>query len=152
MKITAAEIRELAELDRLCFEPPVSYTVRDVREYVSSPGTILLREYDGGRLAAFCLGDAMDGCVITLDVHPEYRRRGLARKLLAQLLDEFSRAGVRKAVAQIAVDNLPSIALHKSFGFEIRYILYDYYPDGSAAWELELFMKQYRKSRQSPDN
>lgn len=138
MKLTRNEIQELVELDALCFEPPVNYSYRDLLAYTKSEGAILLTEREGERLIAYCLGDALDGTIVTLDVHPEYRRRGLGRLLLKRMIEEMHRRGVPQAISQIAIDNLASLELHKSFGFKFDSILYNYYPDGSAAWELVL--------------
>lgn len=138
MKLTPHEIRELVELDALCFEPPLNYSYRDLLAYTKTEGAILLSEREGGKLIAYCLGDALEGTIVTLDVHPDYRRHGLGRKLLSRMIEEMRRRKVPRAISQIAIDNIPSIELHKSFGFKIESILYDYYPDGSAAWELVL--------------
>lgn len=136
MKFTRKEIKDLVALDALCFKPPINYGYRDLAFYTNQPDAVLLREYKENRLIAFCLGHANSGNVITIDVHPEYRRHGLGRKLLKGILKEFYSRKTPFAVSQIALDNLPSLKLHQDLGFEIRHILYGYYPDGSAAYEL----------------
>ena len=138
MKLTQKEIQELAALDALCFEPPINYSLRDIRFYTRHPDAILLREYDGDLLIAFCIGKAENGAIITLDVHPLYRQRGLGRRLLVRMIEEFRMRNTPEAVSQIALDNLPSLNLHRSLGFHIRHILYGYYSDGIAAYELAL--------------
>jgi ribosomal protein S18 acetylase RimI-like enzyme len=138
MNLTRKEIKELVVLDALCFDPPINYTFRDMKLYTRHPEAVLLREYDGERLIAFCLGHADNGNIITIDVHPDHRRHGLGGKLLKTILKEFRSRGVPFAVSQIALDNLSSLTLHKNLGFEIRHILYGYYPDGSAAYQLVL--------------
>jgi len=138
MKLTKEEIMELVHLDGLCFEPPICYNYRDMTNYVRRKGAILIRKRKGKKLIAFCLGDSSGGNIITVDVHPDYRRQGLGRQLLSEMLGRFRALGISKAVSQIAIDNIPSLRLHKSLGFEIRHILYGYYPDGSGAFELVL--------------
>ena len=146
MKLTKEEIMELVHLDGLCFEPPICYTYRDVTNYIRRKGATLLRKRKGEKLIAFCLGDSSDGNIITVDIHPDYRRQGLGRQLLSEMLEKFRALGVSKAVSQIALDNIPSLSLHKSLGFEIRHILYGYYPDGSGAFELVLPLTPEGKS------
>lgn len=138
MKLSAREMRELVELDALCFEPPINYTLRDIRAYTSGPGVVLLREYTPVRLIGFCLGDSETGQITTLDVHPDHRGKGLGRLLLGKMIEEFKRRKTTKAISQVAIDNEKSLRLHQKMGFEIKYILYGYYPNGSAAFELEL--------------
>ncbi len=117
MKLTRKEIQELVDLDALCFDPPVNYTFRDMRLFTGHPQTVLLREYDSEQLIAFCLGNAHNGSIITIDVHPDHRRRGLGQKILKSILREFRSRGVRFAVSQIALDNLPSLKLARKLGF-----------------------------------
>ena len=149
MKLTRREIQELVELDALCFEPPINYSYSEMKHYTGRPGAILLREYDGNQLTAFCLGDSKDGSIVTIDVHPGFRRHGLGRRLLERMIEELEACGVTRAISQIALDNLPSLLLHKNMGFEIRSILYGYYPDGSAAYELELPLQPSKKKHKS---
>jgi len=138
MKLAKKEIQELAELDALCFKPPINYSFRDIVFYTKPDHALLIRRYSGKKLIAFCLGSIKDGSIVTIDVHPDFRRRGLGRLLLEEIIEEFKKRGVRRAVSQIALDNLPSLKLHKELGFVITHILYGYYPDGSAAYELVL--------------
>jgi len=138
MKLSRKELLELVELDALCFEPPINYTLGDVYSYTKSPAAILFRKYERGVLIACCIGNSSDGNIVTLDVHPDYRRRGLGRKLLDRMLEEFRMKNVPMAISQVAIDNIGSLKLHRGVGFQIRSILYDYYPDGSAAYELFL--------------
>ena len=138
MNLERKEIKELVVLDALCFDPPINYTYRDMVLYTRHPAAVLLREYEGERLIAFCLGHADNGNIITIDVHPDYWRQGLGRRLLKAIIEEFRSRSVPFAVSQIALDNLPSLTLHQSLGFEIRHVLYGYYSDGSAAYELAL--------------
>ncbi|MBN1902625.1 GNAT family N-acetyltransferase [Candidatus Sumerlaeota bacterium] len=138
MKLTRKEIKDMVALDALCFDPPINYVFRDLAIYTGVKNAVLIREYEGERLIAFCLGDADSGNIITIDVHPDFRRRGLGRKLLKTILDEFKSRKTSFAISQIALDNLPSIKLHQDFGFEIRQILHEYYADGKSAYELVL--------------
>ncbi|MFI4934912.1 MAG: GNAT family N-acetyltransferase [Caulobacterales bacterium] len=52
---------------------------------------------------------------------PAYRRRGLARAVLASLLAFARGAGARRAYLQVEADNASAIALYGSAGFETVY-------------------------------
>jgi L-amino acid N-acyltransferase YncA len=53
----------------------------------------------------------------TIYLHPERTGLGLGRLLLGTLLPDCARAGVEQLIAVIADDSLPSVALHRAFGF-----------------------------------
>jgi L-amino acid N-acyltransferase YncA len=51
-------------------------------------------------------------------VHPDYRRRGIARELYLRLFDELALKGYCNALAGITLPNESSVAMHRSVGFE----------------------------------
>jgi len=50
-------------------------------------------------------------------VHPDYRRLGIANRLLSQLIDSAKENGVKTLIAGIDANNDSSIKLHQQFGF-----------------------------------
>ncbi len=55
---------------------------------------------------------------ISLYVSPEARRRGLGRQLTEKIIEEGRLMGLHTLLARIATDNLVSIGLAESFGFQ----------------------------------
>ena len=51
-------------------------------------------------------------------VHPNFRRRGIARILLQVLIDHAGTQPIHTIIAGIDADNEGSISLHRQFGFE----------------------------------
>ncbi len=56
----------------------------------------------------------------TLAVHPRWRRRGYARALLAHVLAEAARAGVRRATLEVRESNVPARRLYEAAGFVVK--------------------------------
>jgi len=54
-----------------------------------------------------------------LAVHPEFRRRGVARALLAAMLDGARRRGVELIFLEVRPTNAEAIGLYGSFGFQV---------------------------------
>jgi ribosomal protein S18 acetylase RimI-like enzyme len=52
-------------------------------------------------------------------VHPDHRRRGIARKLLEYLMERGRGAGLQSAVLDVATDNAPARALYEGLGFRL---------------------------------
>lgn len=68
-------------------------------------------------------------------VLPEFRRRGLARKLLTRVLDDLRQRGAQRINLGVIEKNVPAYALYQSLGFE-RYssmIEYGQIPDHAPA-------------------
>jgi RimJ/RimL family protein N-acetyltransferase len=52
-----------------------------------------------------------------MGLHPEFRGRGLGKKLLAATLDKAKEFGLEKVELHVYTTNLPAIALYKKLGF-----------------------------------
>jgi ribosomal-protein-alanine N-acetyltransferase len=53
----------------------------------------------------------------TIAVHPDYRRHGIARRLLARTLLESKSRGAHRAFLEVRRSNLAAQALYREFGF-----------------------------------
>ena len=54
----------------------------------------------------------------TVYIHPDHRKKGIARVLYLKLLELLKYMGYCKALAVITIPNEPSIAFHKALGFK----------------------------------
>jgi ribosomal protein S18 acetylase RimI-like enzyme len=73
------------------------------------------------KLAAMILSSRVSsesGHVTQLCVHPEFRRRGLARMLLDWALSDFRRQGITEVSLTVTATNSPAINLYRTEGFE----------------------------------
>ncbi len=57
--------------------------------------------------------------IATLAVHPEYRRRGIAKQLLATALYHTMHEGARRAMLEVRAGNLIAQSLYRQFGFVV---------------------------------
>lgn len=76
-----------------------------------------------GRVLATGLTIVEDDCAGLFDIvtHPEARRQGLARAVVAGLLRASRELGARHAYLQVDAANEPARRLYRQFGFEERY-------------------------------
>lgn len=88
-----------------------------------------------GYIAVYKSGAGADGLrggemeVLNLAVRPEYRRRGLGRRLLSIMLQATAKMGIVRAVLEVRVSNIPAIELYRSLGFIQVGRRPDYYQD-----------------------
>lgn len=79
-----------------------------------------------GYIGSWSLYDEVN--ITTVCVAEEYRRNGIAKKMMAYLLDEGIKEERRTFILEVRVSNLAAIALYESMGFEkmgIRKNLYE---------------------------
>ena len=80
------DLDRLWRLDRLCFEPGIAYSRRELERFLELPDAACIVAEIGPILCGFALlypepSDVVH--LVTLDVHPDWRRRGVGRHLLA---------------------------------------------------------------------
>ena len=67
--------------------------------------------------------------VSTLAVHPGYRQRGIAQRMLAKVLLECAHAGAAQAYLEVRANNHAAQSLYRKFGFDAVGIRKGYYQD-----------------------
>jgi [ribosomal protein S18]-alanine N-acetyltransferase len=98
------------------------------------PATPPLLAYGG----VWVIGDVAH--ITTLASHPDWRRRGLAGRLLIHLLEVAKGRGATSATLEVRMHNQAAIQLYQRLGFEEVGIRKGYYPDtGEDARLLTLF-------------
>ena len=58
------------------------------------------------------------GDILSICVSPEYRKQGLAKALMKQMLDEAKANSVETLFLEVEEDNIPAINLYLKYGFE----------------------------------
>jgi len=101
----------------------------------------LLKEYNcvnlvarvDGIIAGFVIGmmyvdrKALYAHILTIDVSPAYRRRGIGRLLLREIERIFKEKGVKASHLEVREDNVAAINLYRELGYEKMGKLRNYY-------------------------
>ena len=74
-----------------------------------------------------------DAEIVTLDVHPRWRRRGLGRELLRLAGAGAATRGVCRVRLHVAADNAAALALYRGEGYRVTGLVPDYYGPGRNA-------------------
>ena len=77
--------------------------------------------HDDGRVVGYaCLWEIGEETHVTnIAVHPDFRRRGIARALLGHILDEARRRAARLVGLEVRPSNHEALPLYESFGFRV---------------------------------
>jgi ribosomal protein S18 acetylase RimI-like enzyme len=132
-----ADVGELRKLEQVCFGQD-SWPLFDLLGVLTFPGIVRLKAVVDERMAGFAAGDRkMDegrGWVTTIGVHPDYRRSGIGKALLAAIEEGISRSHIRLCVRK---NNLPAIRMYEQTGYQHVGLWPDYYADGEDALVME---------------
>jgi len=138
--------RRLWRLDQICFERGIAYSQPEIRRFLAFPGAEGVVAEEAGEIAGFALGYPMPpqlGRVVTLDVHPAFRRRGLGRLLMETLIERLAARGAERVTLEVDVRNSGALAFYRAFGFRETGRLPDYYGPGLDAFEMEIGIRGY---------
>jgi len=134
-----ADLPRLWRLDQICFEPGIAYSKGDLRRFLAMPGAVCVVAEIGSALCGFAIGyrqPADLAHVVTLDVDPAFRRRGLGRRLIEAVLDRSAAEGARRGALEVDVRNAGAIAFYRKVGFRGAARLPSYYGPGLDAFEM----------------
>jgi len=136
--VRARDAERLALLDARCFSADTAYS-RDVMDAIlRHPGSLGFAIEDSTGIRAFVLGasSGKTGEIITIDVSPGHRRRGLGTRLMAALQNRLRSRGVEDLYLQCSVENRRALCFYWKQGFRVVQRLPDYYKPGSDAFLL----------------
>jgi|SRR5579862_7913909 len=76
--------------------------------------------------------------IVSLAVHPRYRREGVATVLLRTTIRKLRRSGAPAAWLMVRRENEGAIRLYRKIGFVRTATVRDYYDDHSSAWRMRM--------------
>jgi ribosomal-protein-alanine N-acetyltransferase len=134
-----ADLDEVMAIERSSFPFPWSLGFFRQELQVACARSILA-ELDGkiiGYVLFWVLPGAVD--IHNIAVHPEYRRRGLARVLLARVIGDARSQTIPRVLLEVRKSNLPAQKLYETMGFYTAGIRKGYYSDnGEDAFAMVL--------------
>jgi ribosomal-protein-alanine N-acetyltransferase len=92
---------------------------------------LYVMESPGGTLVAYCacwmVFDELH--INSLAVDPDWRRRGLARRLLGAVFGDAAETGARSATLEVRQSNVAARRLYEGLGFAVEAVRRDYYQE-----------------------
>jgi ribosomal-protein-alanine N-acetyltransferase len=127
-----ADLEAMYALDVLCFQPPFRFSRRAMRGFAEAPSSISVLAHAEGELVGFCVADFNErtGYVVTLDVAPAWRRRGLARRLMIEIETKVRAASGLGMELHVFKGNLGAIHFYESLGYDRVAIAAGFYGRG----------------------
>ncbi len=126
-KASLSDVKEIAEIENLCFSVP--WSEKAVEEFIENPLCVMFCAKQNGIIAGYVglyiiIGDCD---IANVAVLPEFRKRGIAIKLMEHAESFAKEKNVNKLMLEVRASNLPAISLYEKLGFSTVGIRKNYY-------------------------
>jgi [ribosomal protein S18]-alanine N-acetyltransferase len=118
------DLNGLLQLDQTCFPPEIAYSRYELQHFLTHPRcSSWIAEQPDEKLAAFIIverasrGGRSAGHVVTLDVDPVERRRGLGTLLMQVAEEQMQREGFAVMTLEVAENNAAARHFYGRLGF-----------------------------------
>lgn len=112
-----AHVAQVAELEKICFSDP--WSENSVAAELKNPLSLWLVAMDGDTVTGYIGSQSVEGeaDMMNVAVHPDYRRKGVARELVMGLVTTLKEKGVHSLALEVRASNTPAISLYQQLGF-----------------------------------
>ncbi len=116
-EMTKDHVQAVADLEKLCFSDP--WPVEGIEPELNNPLSYWLVALDGERVAGYIGSQSVCGeaDMMNVAVHPDYRRTGIAQRLIEWLVIGLKGKEVMSLSLEVRASNGPAIALYDKLGF-----------------------------------
>jgi ribosomal-protein-alanine N-acetyltransferase len=123
---------KLYEIEMECFERE-AFTKQQIAHLLTDYNSVSLVAKVNGEIIGFIIGiiylerNSPTGHILTIDISPIYRRKGIAQKLLQEIEKIFKEKGVKACRLEVREDNIAALRLYQKFGYKKVAKLKNYY-------------------------
>ncbi len=118
-KMTREDAQAVAELDKACFANPWSVGSFEYEAAENPLADYLVAQGGDGSIVGYAgIWNIIDeGHITNVAVRTDFRRKGIAEKMIAELIARSSASGVARFTLEVRVSNEPAQKVYRKFGF-----------------------------------
>ena len=115
--MNASHVDPIAQLEKACFSDP--WSSNSIASELENPLSLWVVAVEDGQLAGYVGSQSVLGWadMMNLAVAPEFRRRGVAERLIRELIDRLRENEVTCLTLEVRASNTPAISLYEKLDF-----------------------------------
>jgi ribosomal-protein-alanine acetyltransferase len=129
---SARNLERLYEIEKECFVEE-AFTKKQISQLLTDYNSVSLIGREDSEIVGFIVGmiypdrKASSGHVVTIDVLPLHRRKGVGTMLLNEMESIFAQKGVQVSLLEVREDNVAALSLYRKLGYTEVGRLENYY-------------------------
>ncbi len=130
------DLNDLFALENICFKEETFHKKQLEYLLLKARSMVLVASIDGsiaGSMIILLRDNINNARIYSLNVHPEYRRKGLGSLFMDTALELLKKKGYKKITLEVGVNNRAAQNLYSSKGFHMDKMLSNYYKNGDDA-------------------
>jgi len=133
LKVESNLLPRVFEIERLCFSSPFPESY--LRSLAESGSDSFLVAIEENRVVGYvsALVHGKDAHIASIAVLKDYRRRGVGRGLMSELIKSLKLRHIRTVSLEVRESNTSAIRFYEGLGFERMGVMRSYYEDGEDA-------------------
>ena len=124
----------------MCFPEGIAYAPEEITLALAQRGAFACVAQVGEQVVAFVLAyqkKLLIGHIVTLDVHPDFRRQSIGYHLMERAEERLRKRGAARMILEVAVQNETARRFYEKRGYRRQKVLRHYYADRSDAYLME---------------
>ena len=115
--MSQSHVESIAELERICFTDP--WSVNSIASELKNEISLWVVAVDSGKVVGYVGSQSVLGWadMMNLAVDPAYRKQGVGRALICNLINRLKANKVTCLTLEVRVSNEPAVSLYRSMGF-----------------------------------
>ncbi len=139
-EFSLSDLPEVLEIERISFPKKQAYSKSRFERYCQKhPESFIVAESEN-RVVGYTIGKPKNRSskIISLAVKPDFRQKGIGRKLTNSLISLFKKRGAKAVFLEVRTGNKTAISFYKNLGFKILKEIKNYYRNGDNAYSMKL--------------
>jgi ribosomal-protein-alanine acetyltransferase len=132
--ISIRQLDKLYEIEKQCFDKE-AFSKQQIAYLIGDYNSIGMAAREGNEIVGFAIArvdirrNLRFGHILTVDVAPAHRRKGIAQKLLNQIEELLKEKGVSECNLEVRENNAAALSLYEKLGYKKVGKLEKYYGD-----------------------
>lgn len=117
LQMDESHVAQIVQMEKMCFSDP--WSENSISSELKNPLSLWLVGTVENQVVGYIGSQSVQGeaDVMNIAVHPEFRRKGIAKTLLLALIDKLKTNGVSSLTLEVRASNTAAIALYQQLEF-----------------------------------